>query len=140
MIVFVGTSFLGKRLGDRLMMLVGLVCNMFTLVLLILLVPHLVPLRNSATDFALFLVPVVINIFSLPLVVLSSISLLSSITSIHSQGLTQGIRRTFVGTANILGPNLAGTFFNSLQALFITLIGLEAIGLIMIFLSFKYLK
>lgn len=105
MIVFLFLSFMSKKISDRLLMLIGLVVNLLTLIYLIIYLPKIVPFDEN---FVAFLAPCLLNVFSLPLIVLSSISLLSKVTSLHSQGMTQGIRRTIVGIANILGPLWSG--------------------------------
>jgi MFS transporter, ceroid-lipofuscinosis neuronal protein 7 len=59
-------------------------------------------------NYLLIFIPCFINVFSLPFIVVGSITLLSKITQRESQGLTQGIRRSIVGIASILGPNWSG--------------------------------
>lgn len=108
MLVFIMLSILSKRVKDRTLLLIGLIGNLSTLVFLIVYLPTAVPGANKMKDYVLFMAPVLANVFSLPFIVLASISLLSKITSKNSQGLTQGIRRTVVGIACILGPNWAG--------------------------------
>lgn len=111
MIVFLLLGYLSKKFQDRTLVLVGLIGNLSTLIFLIIYLPMAVPNRNLITDYILFIVPIFGNVFSLPFIVLGSISLLSKISSTANQGLTQGIRRTVVGIACILGPNWAGKIF-----------------------------
>lgn len=108
MVVFLLLSFISKKINDRTMLLVGLIGNLSTLIFLIVYLPKAVPNNGQIKDVVLFMAPVFANVFSLPLIVLSSISLLSKLTSQANQGLTQGLRRTMVGIACILGPNWAG--------------------------------
>ena len=110
MIVFVALSFLSKKLSDRVLLLIGLLGNLGSLIFLIFYLPKAIPNQNRIQDYLLFTVPVFFNVFSLPFIVLSSISLLSKLTSSHMQGLTQGLRRTTVGFACIMGPIWAGKF------------------------------
>jgi hypothetical protein len=112
MIVFLLLGYLSKKFQDRTLVLVGLIGNLSTLIFLIIYLPMAVPNRNLITDYILFIVPIFGNVFSLPFIVLGSISLLSKISSTANQGLTQGIRRTVVGIACILGPNWAGKRFS----------------------------
>jgi hypothetical protein len=86
------------------------------------------------------MLPVFGNVLSLPFIVIGSISLLSKITSPKSQGLTQGIRRTFVGLACILGPTWSGTFYKQWNILVGSLIFLLTITLIMTIVSFQRLR
>lgn len=88
-------------------MLIGISVNLLTLIYLIVYLPKAIPRSNNYVEF---LAPCFLNVFSLPLIVLSSISLLSKVTSLHTQGMTQGIRRTLVGIANILGPLWSGKY------------------------------
>jgi hypothetical protein len=110
MIVFVALSFISKKISDRMLLLVGLIGNLSTLIFLIMYLPTTKPNMSKVElkEYFLFMLPVFGNVFSLPLIVLSSISLLSKLTSIESQGLTQGLRRTIVGIACILGPDWSG--------------------------------
>jgi hypothetical protein len=111
MIVFLALSFLSKKLSDRFLLLIGLVGNLGSLIFLIFYLPKAIPNQNRLQDYLLFTVPVFFNVFSLPFIVLSSISLLSKLTSSNMQGLTQGLRRTTVGIACIMGPIWAGNYY-----------------------------
>lgn len=160
MLVFALLSMLSKRISDRAILLVGLVGNTLTLIFLIVYLPHACPGDKTWLSYLLFAIPTFGNIFSLPFIVLASISLLSKITSPESQGLTQGIRRTVVGLACILGPNWSGNYLSSLSSISLSftnfillgsfykqwylllgpLIGLLGLSLTMSLLSYKYLK
>ena len=108
MLVFCLLTVISKKIGDRILLITGLIGNLVTLAILIVWLPMAVPNRNQLQDFLFFSIPVFFNVFSLPLIVLPSISLLSKVTNIHTQGLTQGIRSVFVGLAQIMGPIWAG--------------------------------
>ncbi len=140
MVVFLALSFLSKKISDRILLLIGLLGNLASLIFLIVYLPRARPNTGKLIDYFLFAVPMFANVFSLPFIVLSSISLLSKITSAHSQGLTQGLRRTTVGVACILGPIWAGALYKSWYILTGTLIVLITLCLLMTLLSFKHLK
>ena len=114
MVVFIMLSFLTKKIKDRTLLLIGLTINMLTLIFLIVYLPTYKQTQNPdpsqipIKDYIIFMCPTLANVFSLPLIVLASISLLSKITSLENQGLSQGIRRTVVGIATIIGPLWAG--------------------------------
>ena len=110
MIIFFILGFASKKIKDRYLLLIVLLCNMSTLIFLIVYLPTQRPCLDAPAfkDYALFMLPVFGNVPSLPLIVLGSISLLSKITNIETQGLTQGIRRTVVGIACIMGPIWSG--------------------------------
>jgi len=110
MIVFLALSFISKKISDRMLLLIGLIGNLATLIFLIIYLPKTTPNKPKVElkEYFLFMIPVFGNVFSLPLIVLSSISLLSKLTSSESQGLTQGLRRTVVGIACIIGPDWSG--------------------------------
>ena len=116
-VVFMLLSFITKKIKDRTLLLVGLVVNLLTLIFLIVYLPNYkqpvnpVPSQISLKDYAIFMCPTLTNVFSLPLIVLASISLLSKITSLENQGLSQGMRRTVVGLATIIGPLWAGKYY-----------------------------
>lgn len=139
--MFLAIGVISKKVKDRTLLTMGLVGNLSTLVFLIVFVPQLGDKQTDSTkNIVLFMAAVFGNVFSLPFIVLGSISLLSKLTSKHSQGLTQGIRRTVVGIASIIGPIWAGFFYKNWYILFGTFIGILSMSLFMILLSFKYLK
>lgn len=139
MIVFLLLSFLSKKIKDRNLLMIGIIGNLLTLIFLIVYLPMAEPSNGNIVQYLLFIFPVFGNVFSLPFIVLASISLLSKITSVESQGLTQGIRRTVVGLACILGPNWGGVFYKRWYIMIGTLIFLLTISLIMSLISFKKL-
>ena len=110
MIIFFILGFASKRIKDRYLLLIGILGNMSTLIFLIVYLPTQKPCLEAPAfkDYAMFMIPVFGNVSSLPLIVLGSISLLSKITNMETQGLTQGIRRTVVGIACIMGPIWSG--------------------------------
>ncbi len=108
MLVFILLSIISKKVSERILMVIGLIGNLSTLIILIIWLPVAIPGSKTLQDYLLFGIPVFFNVFSLPLIVLPTISLLSKVTDIKSQGLTQGLRSVFVGLAQILGPNWAG--------------------------------
>lgn len=142
MIVFFVLGLVSKRVKDRSLLLIGIIGNLLTLIFLLVYLPYQSPDKKvvELKDYALFMIPVFANVSSLPLIVLGSISLLSKLTSLETQGLTQGIRRTVVGIACILGPNWSGTFYGQWYVLVGSLIGVLALSLLMTLLSFKRLK
>lgn len=139
MIVFLFLSFLSKKIKDRNLLMIGIIGNLLTLIFLIVYLPMAEPSKGNIQQYLLFIFPVFGNVFSLPFIVLASISLLSKITSVESQGLTQGIRRTVVGLACILGPNWGGVFYKQWYIMIGTLIFLLTLSLIMSLMSFKKL-
>ena len=142
MVVFFVLGLVSKRVKDRNLLLIGIIGNLLTLIFLMIYLPYQTPDKKviEIKDYVLFMIPVFANVSSLPLIVLGSISLLSKLTSMDSQGLTQGIRRTVVGIACILGPNWSGTFYGQWYVLIGSLIGVLSVSLLMTLLSFKYLK
>lgn len=140
LLVFVLLSFLTKKVPDRYLLLIGLIGNLSTLIFLLVYVPNAVIGRASFSDILLFAIPVFGNLFSLPFIALGSISAISNITSVKTQGLTQGIRRCIVGIATIYGPIWSGVFYGSWYFLFSSLIALVCISLLMLLCSFKRIK
>lgn len=142
MVVFFILGLISKRVKDRSLLLIGIIGNLITLIFLMVYLPYQSPDKKviELKDYALFMLPVFANVSSLPLIVLGSISLLSKLTSLETQGLTQGIRRTVVGIACILGPNWSGTFYGQWYVLIGSLIGVLSLSLLMTLLSFKHLR
>lgn len=140
LLVFLILSFLTKCISERVLLLTGLIGNLLTLIFLLVYLPMAKVGAKDAVSIILFILPVFGNVFSLPLIALGSISSLSKITSMHTQGQTQGIRRAVVGISTIFGPIWTGVFYGSWRLLFGSLIALVSLSLIMLILSFKWLK
>ena len=124
---------MAKRISDKILLLTGLVVNFIMIVILLAYMPNykhaMLTKRISQIDYLVFICTTLCaTVFSLPLIVVSSISLLSKITSSTNQGLTQGIRRSFVDIACIIGPLWAGTNKQINEQFKINLVNFECIS------------
>lgn len=140
MVVYIIVGIISTKISDRIMLIIGLIVNLSSLVILIVWLPQAVHLRNSITDYLLFSIPMFLNVFTLPLITIPSISLLSKVTNLKTQGLTQGLRSAFVSFGCILGPNWTGSFYKNWYIFLGVLMGLVSVSICMSLLSFTKLK
>lgn len=138
-LVFMLVRFLSKKLQDRVMLLFG--CAMLTLAncWLLYVVPHSTP-DTPQKNIAFFAIGIILDMMSLPFLVVCSISLFSKLTRKDTQGLSQGIRRSVVGVSCIIAPLWAGSTLDKPYIMFGVMIGLLVMSLLMLSISFSKLK
>eukprot|EP00049_Salpingoeca_infusionum_P027541 m.33092 g.33092 ORF g.33092 m.33092 type:complete len:590 (-) comp9573_c0_seq4:297-2066(-) len=96
------------KISDRFIMLVGLFAEAIGLIVATGMMPFL---DEKDTTFALtaFILSCFFIVFGLPFLFVPSPSLVSKLTSEQYQGFGQGLRRTLVSLATIVGPLWAGS-------------------------------
>ncbi|XP_062580382.1 major facilitator superfamily domain-containing protein 8-like [Saccostrea cucullata] len=138
-IVFMLVRFLSKKLQDRVMLLFG--CAILTIAncWLSYVVPHSTP-ETPQRNIAFFAIGIILDMLALPFLVVCTISLYSKLTKKETQGLSQGIRRSVVGISCIIAPLWAGSTIDKPYLMFGVMIGLLAMALLMLSISFRKLK
>jgi hypothetical protein len=139
LLVFVLLSYLGRCVAERTLLLIGLISLLISLVYLLVYIPHITEFHGFIKVFLLAL-PIVLNVWSIPFIALGSISILSKITSSNLQGCTQGLRRSIVGFACILGPVWCGVFYAKWYILFGSLLFVVALSFLMLLLSYGRIR
>jgi hypothetical protein len=137
--VFILLSYLSRCVSEPQLLFIGLVSLMVSLVYLLVYVPQMMRLQGFV-KVILLLLPIMLNVWSIPFIALGSVSILSKMTSKSLQGCTQGIRRSIVGFACILGPIWCGTFYAQWYILFGSLVFVVSLSLLMLLLSFARIK
>ncbi|XP_052331774.1 uncharacterized protein mfsd8l1 [Oncorhynchus keta] len=103
---FLFVHWLCRRTTERVVLAVGLIlCHISCVWCLIFLAN---PQGNFPWQLAEFIIGVFLQISGLPFVAVAQVCLFSKITSLKSQGLSQGVRRSVGGLATILGPLWGG--------------------------------
>uniref|UniRef100_A0A8C8BYZ3 Major facilitator superfamily (MFS) profile domain-containing protein n=1 Tax=Oncorhynchus tshawytscha TaxID=74940 RepID=A0A8C8BYZ3_ONCTS len=104
---FLFVHWLCRRTTERVVLAVGLIlCHISCVWCLIFLANP--QGDNFRTVLAEFIIGVFLQISGLPFVAVAQVCLFSKITSLKSQGLSQGVRRSVGGLATILGPLWGG--------------------------------
>ncbi|XP_078521544.1 major facilitator superfamily domain-containing protein 8-like isoform X1 [Lissotriton helveticus] len=128
---------LSTRFADRVILVAGLViCNISCVWCLIFM-------GNPKGTFAIllteFIVGVFLQVFGLPFVAVSQVSLFSKVTSEKTQGFSHGLRRSIGGVAMILGPLWAGGLTENLYIMLAVMMALLTLLTVMVGVSYKYL-
>lgn len=123
-------TLLSRCVEDRWQIIVGLLCELFGYAWFIALVGQ----ATSETPWILwrFVVGSFFCIFGLPFFMVTSAALYSKMLPISIQGFGQGIRRSILSVAAILGPLWAGgsVAFSNYYVLFGVLCGLLVFTLV----------
>nr|XP_046155100.1 uncharacterized protein LOC123995486 [Oncorhynchus gorbuscha] len=131
---FLFVHWLCRRTSERVVLAVGLIlCHISCVWCLIFLAN---PQGNFAWQLAEFIIGVFLQISGLPFVAVAQVCLFSKITSLKSQGLSQGVRRSVGGLATILGPLWGGGLTGHMYIMLGLMMALLA--LFAIIFSFSY--
>ncbi|XP_031678204.1 uncharacterized protein mfsd8l1 [Oncorhynchus kisutch] len=131
---FLFVHWLCRRTTERVVLAVGLIlCHISCVWCLIFLAN---PQGNFPWQLAEFIIGVFLQISGLPFVAVAQVCLFSKITSLKSQGLSQGVRRSVGGLATILGPLWGGGLTGHMYIMLGLMMALLALFAIMF--SFSY--
>ncbi|XP_071018538.1 major facilitator superfamily domain-containing protein 8-like [Oncorhynchus clarkii lewisi] len=131
---FLFVHWLCRRTTERVVLAVGLIlCHISCVWCLIFLAN---PQGNFPWQLAEFIIGVFLQISGLPFVAVAQVCLFSKITSVKSQGLSQGVRRSVGGLATILGPLWGGGLTGHMYIMLGLMMALLALFAIMF--SFSY--
>lgn len=123
-LVYVLIHFISKKFRDQAVLLFGYIILSIASLIGVIMVPIAVP--GTTTYLPVFLIFVILDVFALPLIVVTTTSLFTRQTDDDQQGISQGIQRGIVNIAAIVGPLYSGLL---LQNLWIMLIIMFAIVL-----------
>lgn len=137
--VFLLVTWLSKRLQDRTLILIGSLVLSLATAWLLYVVPRAKP-DDVGNNLWKFIISLVLDMFALPFLVASSISLYSKITRKETQGLSMGIRRSVVGMATIIAPLWAGSALSWPYVMFGVMLGLLLLSLVMLCTSYTKLR
>lgn len=140
MSVFLLIRFLSKRVSDRWIIALGLTLDTTALVYLLVFIPNMQPNRDVERNEIILLIGCVMVILGLPCFVVGSTSLLSKLTSMRTQGTTQGVRRVVTNLGIIMGPLWAGALLKRMYIMLGVMVGLQGMMVVMTVLSFRKLK
>ncbi|KAI3385271.1 hypothetical protein SNEBB_007408 [Seison nebaliae] len=115
LIVYAIVRVCSKYLLDRTLMSIGLIAIILSLFVCIVYLPH--ASLGDSNLLLVFILGVMLNVFGLPIVAVTSLSLFTKMTTKKRQGLSQGIQRGFLAVGTILGPLWSGALLNQLAFL-----------------------
>ncbi|XP_048846052.1 uncharacterized protein LOC125717116 [Brienomyrus brachyistius] len=128
---------LSRRLADRLLLALGLaICSISCTWCLIFLTD---PRGGYPWQLAKFITGVFLQLLGLPFLAVSQVSLFSKVTSVKTQGFSQGVRRSVGGLATILGPLWAGGLTENLHLMLGLMMALLVMVSVMTALSYNRL-
>ncbi|RUS70209.1 hypothetical protein EGW08_022026 [Elysia chlorotica] len=138
-IVFVVLTRLTKCISDRVLLLFGGVLILSSNVWLLYFLPRL-PKHNRAHNIPIFGVAVVLDVLSLPFLIVCSTSLYSKLTRKATQGLSQGVRRAIVSVGTIMAPLWGSSASTKPDLLIGVLVAIQAFSLVLCVFSYPRLK
>jgi len=94
----------------------------------------ILPLSTPHSDkyLPVFLLFVIMDVFALPLIVVTTTSLFSQETKNEQQGIGQGIQRAVVNTAAVIGPLYAGALLETIWIMLLSMFIIVVIATILI--------
>eukprot|EP00117_Sycon_ciliatum_P003068 scpid69564/ scgid8017/ Major facilitator superfamily domain-containing protein 8 len=136
---FLALRWISKYVQDRWLLLVGILAELLSLVLFLYYVPTAKP-ADRRLSYIFMITGSAIGIGALTLFSVATTSLLTKFTSMKYQGTSQGVRRSTGFVATIMGPLWAGAFLSHLTFMLAVEVGLVAMILVMVLLSFSRLR
>lgn len=131
-LVYVVLHYATKKFRDQSILLFGYVLLSIACLIAVLILPF--SRVGEQTYLPIFLIFVALDILALPLIVVTSTSLFTQHIQINEQGFGQGIQRSIINLATVVGPLFAGGLLKStwLMLSIMTLIVLFATCLIIV--------
>lgn len=110
-LVYLTLHFLAKKFSDQSILLVAYIILTIACLIGVIILPF-APV-GSKKYIPVFLLFVAMDIFALPLIVVTTTSLFTQNTRHDQQGIGQGIQRFVVNIATVVGPLYAGALLIS---------------------------
>ncbi|XP_061681739.1 uncharacterized protein mfsd8l1 [Syngnathoides biaculeatus] len=134
---FLFVRWLSQRFTERVILAIGLgICIIAAAWCLVFLSN---PLGGFPWQLTEFIIGMFLQLLGLPFVAVSQVSLFSKVTSVKTQGFSQGVRRSVGGLATILGPLWAGGLVNNLHIMMGVMMALLVLITMMLVFSYKRL-
>ena len=140
MSAYVTIQRVSKRVPDRWIMAIGLVFGTSGVCLLTIFTPQMTPLHDITRNTVIVMFASAFLTLGFPCALTTSTSLISKLTSMKMQGVTQAIRRIVSNFGIIMGPLWSSAFFGMLNIMCGVMLGLQIMILAMVILSFRKLK
>ncbi len=114
-VVYILLHFISKKFSDQSILLFGYCILSIACLIGVIVLPFSTP--GTQDNIGFFLLFVALDIFALPLIVVTSTSLFTQQTHDDQQGVGQGIQRFVVNIAAVIGPLFAGGLLPSAWAI-----------------------
>ncbi len=134
-LVYVGLHFISKKFSDQSILLFAFCILSIACLIGVIVLPFSPPGTNKNIGF--FLLFVVLDIFALPLIVVTTTSLFTQQTNNDQQGIGQGVQRFVVNIATVVGPLFAGALLKSVWAIICTMFVIVALSTFLITLVYR---
>jgi predicted MFS family arabinose efflux permease len=127
-----------KKFPDQTVLLSGYVILSIACLIGVIILPLSEP--GSQKYLPAFLVFVILDVFSLPLIVVTTTSLFTKETNDDHQGIGQGIQRAVVNIAAVIGPLYAGCLIDHMWSMILSQFTIVVIATILIILVYRKFK
>jgi MFS-type transporter involved in bile tolerance (Atg22 family) len=137
-LVYILLHFITKKFSDQSTLLFGYCILSIACLIAVVVLPFSKP--GTQDNISFFLLFVALDIFALPLVVVTSTSLFTRQISDDQQGMGQGIQRFVVNIATVVGPLFAGALLPSTWSIVCTMfviVAFATFSLTIVYRSFR---
>lgn len=134
-LVYIALHFLAKKYSDQSILLAGYFILSIACLIAVIILPFSPP--GSTKYLPAFLLFVTLDVLSLPLIVVPTTSLFTQQTNVDQQGIGQGIQRSIVNIATVVGPLYAGLLLSSTWIMMLIMFGIVFIATILLLLVYR---
>lgn len=133
--IYILLHFLAKKFSDQSILLAGYFILSIACLIAVIILPF--SQVGSTKYLPVFLLFVILDVFSLPLIVVPTTSLFSQQTNADQQGIGQGIQRSIVNIATVIGPIYAGLLLNSTWTMMIIMFSIVFFATLLLILVYR---
>ena len=137
-IVYLLLHFLAKKFSDRSILLAAYIILAIACLIGTIVLPFAEP--GAQKYLPIFLFFVALDIFSLPLIVVTTTSLFTQQTRDDQQGIGQGIQRCVVNIATIVGPLYAGALLPGAWIIIVSMLVIVVIATFLLIIVYRSLR
>ena len=134
-VVYIGLHFLSKKFSDQSILLFAYCVLSIACLIGVVVLPFSPAGTNKNMGF--FLLFVGLDIFALPLIVVTTTSLFTQQTNDDKQGIGQGVQRFVVNIATVIGPLFAGALLPMTWGIICTMFVMVALTTFLITLVYR---
>ncbi|CAF0995124.1 unnamed protein product [Adineta ricciae] len=134
-IVYIGLHYISKKVHDQTILAFAYVILTFACLIGVVILPFS---KVGSTKFLpIFLLFVALDIFALPLIAVTTTTLYTREVNKEQQGIGQGIQRSVVNIATIIGPLYAGALLKTMWIMLVIMFGIILIATVLVLCTYR---
>lgn len=134
-LVYLTLHILAKKFSDRSILLAGYLLLTVACLIAVIVLP--LSTVGSTKYLPIFLLFVALDVLALPLIVVPTTSLFTQHTDADQQGIGQGIQRSVINIATVVGPLYAGGLLSSTWLMMIIMFIIVLIATLILLLVYR---